>query len=177
MTDLLAKLHFSLALGFALLACSFGQSQTTSRALPKFETYGVSEAWAGPPAELRLESESERLFRTQLRKAAGKPADFAGHYRFAIWGCGARCVGGAIIDLRSGEIFLPPLGGKGAGEERWIFCTDWDKERGAEYHVNSRLLLLRCGHDYGDHQSDLHYLVWQNDKFQEILHAPDDEQK
>jgi len=126
---------------------------------------------------VEFKSPSERLFRTQIKEAAKKPPDFAGHYRFAMWGCGTGCVGGAIIDLQSGAIFRPPLAGKGRGEERWIFCTDSDKEHGVQYRVDSRLLLIRCGHNYGDHQDDLHYFVWQDDKFQEILHAPGEEPK
>jgi hypothetical protein len=172
MMDLPAKLHFAAAFAFALLVCSFGQSQATNQALPKFEDYGVPEAWAGPHAEVSLESESERLFRTQLREAAKKPADFAGHYRFAVWGCGTRCAGGAVIDLQSGEVFSPPGAGKGSGQEKWIFCTDWDKLRGAEYHVNSRLFVLRCGHQYGENQEDVQYFVWRDNRFERILVAP-----
>ena len=29
------------------------------------------------------------MFRTQLINAAKEPPDFAGHYRFALWGCGS----------------------------------------------------------------------------------------
>lgn len=169
------------AMGVVLVCVVMVQAQATKPSTgttrPHFEDYPVSETWGGTAASVQFKSPSERLFRTQIKEAAKKPPDFAGHYRFAMWGCGTGCVGGAIIDLQSGDIFLPPLAGKGRGEERWIFCTDSDKAHGVEYRLDSRLLIIRCGHDYGDHQDDLHYFVWQDDKFQEVLHAPGEEPK
>ena len=150
-------------------------SKETSR--PRFEDYPVNETWGGTAASVQFKSPSERLFRTQIKEAAKKPPDFAGHYRFAIWGCGTGCVGGAIIDLQSGEVFPPPLARKKAGEEQWIFCTDWSKEHGAEYHVNSSLLILQCGHHFGEHQDDVHYLIWKDNRFQQILHVPGKEEE
>jgi hypothetical protein len=142
-----------------------------SKSLPRFEDFSVGEAWKGPPAPVKFTSHGERMFRTAIQEAAKQQPDFAGHYRFAIWGCGTRCAGGAIIDLSTGAVFSPPLGGKGTREDYWIFCTDWDKRDGAEYHVNSRLLILRCGHEYNEHADDVHYLVWDQDHFREVLHT------
>jgi hypothetical protein len=136
--------------------------------VPAFSNYPAAISWQGPAAKVNLKSSEERLFRTNLREAASKPPDFAGHYRFAVWGCGTRCAGGAIVDLQSGNIFAPPLGGKGTGEEHWVFCTDWDKDHGAEYRSDSRLFVLRCGHDHNDHENDVHYLLWEGDHFREL---------
>lgn len=167
------KRSLSAAFSFASIALCFAQS---ARPLPKFEDFRISEAWTGPSPKIRLESEPERLFRTQLREAAKKAADFAGHYRFVEWGCGTRCAGGALIDLQSGKVFSPPAAANGSREEKWIFCTDWDKLDRAEYHVDSRLFVLRCGHHYGEHQDDVQYFVWQGKRFKRIVVVPGKQQ-
>jgi len=151
-----------------LLMCTFFtvRSQVAEKKpMPKFDDYPVTETWQGHAASVQLTSRSEHLFRTQLREAAQKPPDFAGHYRFAIWGCGTQCVGGALIDLETGKVYQPPLASKKAGEEHWIFCTDWDKSKGANYRLNSRLFIFHCG-------KETHYFVWENETFREIAHSP-----
>lgn len=140
-------------------------SNQESKAVPEFEEYSVAETWKGPPMPVRLTSREERMFRTTLQEAAKQPPNFAGHYRFVIWGCGTRCVGGALIDLRMGKIFPPPLGHKKPREEHWIFCTDWDKSKGAEYRLSSRLFILHCG-------EETHYFLWENNTYREIAHSP-----
>jgi len=147
------------------------QAQTTgggkrSNTPPKFEDYPEREAWHGPPVPVRITSPPERLFRTQLREAAKQLPNFAGHYRFTFWGCGTRCAGGALVDLRTGSVFPPPLGGKASAESYWIFCTDWDKEHGAEYYPSSRLFVFHCG-------DDVHYFVWENNRFRQVLLVPE----
>jgi hypothetical protein len=160
---------YCLSMRFAvavLLMCAFtvhGQV-AEKKSVPKFDDYPVAETWQGTAASVQLTSRSEHLFRTQLREAARKPPDFAGHYRFAIWGCGTQCVGGALIDLGAGKVFQPPLAPKKAGEEHWIFCTDWDKTRGAEYRLDSRLFILHCG-------EEVYYFIWENSTFREIAHS------
>lgn len=129
-----------------LFLCDFtapGQVEE-KKSEPKLDNYPVTETWQGHAASVQVTSRSEHQFRTQLRKAAQKPPDFAGHYRFAFWGCGTQCVGGALIDLETGKVFQPPLAPKTSGEEHWIFCTSWDKARGAEYSSLRRRCSLLC---------------------------------
>lgn len=150
-----------------LTACALsvgGQGQD-KKPVPKFDDYAVTETWEGPAPRVQLVSRSEHPFRAQLKEAAQKSPDFAGHYRFAIWGCGTRCVGGALIDLKTGRVFQPPLAHQKPGEEHWIFCTDWDKSKGVEYRLNSRLFVFRCG-------EVSRYFVWESDAFTEIAKQP-----
>lgn len=150
-----------------LPACtlSVGGRGQDKKPVPKFDDYAVTETWQGPAPPVQLISRSEHLFRTQLKEAAQKPPDFAGHYRFAIWGCGTRCVGGALIDLKTGKVFQPPLAHQKRGEEHWIFCTDWDKSKNAEYRSKSRLFVFCCA-------EMTRYFVWENGAFTEIAHSP-----
>jgi hypothetical protein len=56
---------------------------------PRFEDLPVSENWNESAAPLKLKTRSERMFRTELLKAAKELPNFAGHYRITFWGCGS----------------------------------------------------------------------------------------
>ncbi|HNY40067.1 MAG TPA: hypothetical protein PKJ41_06720 [Bryobacteraceae bacterium] len=130
------------------LSCSLGclaQSTDPSTARPKFEEYPVSEQWTGPAAAVRLTARSSQLFRTRLRNAGKEPANFAGHYQFEIWGCGSNCAAGGIIDLRSGEVFHPPLGGGARGYPDWIISTGMMEGSAIDFRIDSRLIIVKCG--------------------------------
>jgi len=89
--------------------------------IPRFEDFPVTEKWEGSAAPLKLKTTPERMFVTRLTDASKQPPDFAGHYRFAGWGCGSVCAAGAIIDLNTGVVYPPPFGRKGTGAAHWIF--------------------------------------------------------
>lgn len=144
-------------------------AQTVSTNPPRFEDYPVVGTWNGPAAPLRLVTPSEREFRTQLTNASKQAPDFAGHYQFAGWGCGSACAAGAIIDLKTGTVFPPPLGGKGTGWKRWIFCGGIIEGRYVDYRRDSRLMILRCQEHFEG--TSVHYLAWENAGFREILHV------
>jgi hypothetical protein len=55
------------------------------------------------------------------------------------------CLGGAVIDLKTGEVVQPPLARPVRGEEHWIFCASMFENGGTEYHRESSLFVLRCG--------------------------------
>jgi len=69
---------------------------------PKFEDFPATEQWSGKSAAVKLTSRSETMFRTRLTEASLEKPNFAGHYRFAFWGCGSNCAAGAIVDLETG---------------------------------------------------------------------------
>jgi hypothetical protein len=116
-----------------------------SQKLPIFEDFSVIEECNGPPAAFKWTWHEERLVRTTLREAAKQPPDFAGHFRFVSWGCGIMCLGGAVIDLKTGEVVQPPLARPVRGEEHWIFCASMFETGGTEYRRESSLFVLRCG--------------------------------
>lgn len=141
--------------------------------LPQFADYLVTEIWRGRAIPLRLRTKSERMFRTQLTEASKEPPDFAGHYRFAGWGCGSVCGAGAIINLKTGSVYPPPLGGKGEGWERWMSCTALLDGTGYEYHLNSRLMIVRCGWNFDEHgqnHPDVYYFLWKGNRFRLLHH-------
>jgi hypothetical protein len=160
---------------FALLAQQNSRVNQGNKHLPKFEEFPIVEIWQGPPASVKLASSEERMFRTALRKAAKQPPNFAGHYRFTVWGCGMKCEGGAVIDLKSGEVLQPPLARNKAGEEHWIFCTSKYENGGTEYRSDSSLVVVRCGartDKDGNNTPDTYYFVLEQGRFRELLHMP-----
>jgi hypothetical protein len=167
-------------LAIASLPLRAGRTQSTDlrenkEVVPRFEDYKVAETWQGPNTEIKLTSHSKRMFRTTLRAAVTRPADFAGHYRFVAWGCGTLCEAGAIIDLKTGEVLQPPLAGKKEGWEHWIFCVSMYDKAGTEYRRDSSLFIVRCGGNADEHANntpDVYYFVLEQGHFHLLLHIP-----
>jgi hypothetical protein len=141
---------------------------------PRFEDYPVSENWSQSPAPLKLMTRSERMFRTQLGNAAKELPNFAGHYRITYWGCGSLCSAGALVDLQTGGVFPPPLSkSNGSGWERWIMCTACFDGANDEFHLDSRLMIVRCGLNYSERLQknipDTYYFLWERDGFRQLL--------
>jgi len=141
--------------------------------LPRFEEYPSPTDWRGPAAAVKLITRSEQMFRTLLLEAGRQPPNFAGHYRITYWGCGSNCSASAVVDLQTGDIYPPFLGGKGQGWERWISCTASFEGTDDEFYLDSRLMIVRCGLNVdpnGKNKPDLYYLLWEGTKFKELLH-------
>ncbi|MBN3738532.1 hypothetical protein [Burkholderia seminalis] len=77
---------------------------------PSFDRYPAPAARAPrqPAASPRLAGKEARLYRTVIRDAFTQPANFAGHYRVAIWGCGTDCRNFAIVDKYTGATYTMP---------------------------------------------------------------------
>lgn len=82
----------------------------TACASPSFDRYPAPAASAPrkPAAAPRLTSKEAREYRTVIRDAFTQPANFAGHYRVAIWGCGTDCRNFAIVDKYTGATYTMP---------------------------------------------------------------------
>jgi hypothetical protein len=95
-----------------LLPCVLAIStpaQDAKKPLPRLEDYTVVHIFKGPNAPVKIITTSERLYRTRMTNAGKESPDFAGRYKFAIWGCGSNCAAGAIIDLQTGNVYQPPM--------------------------------------------------------------------
>ena len=140
----------------------------------RFEDYPADTVWQGSPPRLNFPTPSERMFKTRLTEAAKEPANFAGHYRMAYWGCGSNCSAGALIDLQTGNVYQPPLATPGArGWERWMGCVSCFDNTDEEFRVDSRLMIVRCGLHYSErfHTNipDTYYFLWDGSRFQKLL--------
>ena len=92
-------------MGEAILALVlwFGAHATV---LPVFTGYPADPVYAGP--HRLVLGKGDVAYRTRLRRGAEDPVNYAGHYVLAVWGCGADCVMGAAIDVRSGRVHWLP---------------------------------------------------------------------
>ena len=73
---------------------------------PRLQDYPVTDIFRGKPSAPVLSTKEARMFRTELRRQAARGPNFAGHYTLALWGCGAGCANGAVIDARSGQVWF-----------------------------------------------------------------------
>ncbi len=71
----------------------------------RFEDFAVPAVRIAHPAEPKLPTRDDRMFRTMIRRGAADGPNFAGPYTIAAWGCGASCLSTAIVDARSGHVF------------------------------------------------------------------------
>jgi hypothetical protein len=145
-------------------------AQPPSTRVPRFEDFPVTETWNGIAAPVKLATPSDRMFRTRLTGASKQPPNVAGHYRFAIWGCGSECISGALVDLQTGRVFSPPLATSTA---RFSVCQNAYENSGVEYRVDSRLVIVRCGLNYSERLQknvpDTYYFLWQQNSFRQLL--------
>lgn len=77
---------------------------------PDPRDFACAHSFRGQPAPVDLGSHPDaRTFRAQLREQARRPADFAGYYVAASWGCGSPCQRWALIDQRDGKVYFAPF--------------------------------------------------------------------
>lgn len=92
------------------------------------------EPRASPP-RLRLDTRHAKLL---MRPSCARPSRarliFAGHYKLAMWGCGAGCVMAAAINTRSGRVVFVPF-----------TVSDWplDAQEPLSYRQDSCLLKVQ----------------------------------
>ncbi|MBB6370668.1 hypothetical protein [Chryseobacterium shigense] len=96
-------------------------------------------------------------FRTRIKEAyaAGSP-DFASYYITVIFGCGASCIMGMMVDVRDGKIYSLPLG----EETSCLFAEDR-----AIFNVDSKLFIAGiCKESPEAENVYYHAFVWNEEK-------------
>ena len=79
-----------------------------ARHMPRFQNFRVELHPAGHPAPVDLASaRGAHKFRTVLRLGARKGPNFADHFTVVTWGCGSPCVEVAVVDARTGAVYMP----------------------------------------------------------------------
>lgn len=101
--------------------------------------------------------EGAYTFRTRIKEAyaSGTP-DFASYYITVIFGCGASCIMGLMMDVRDGKIYGLPLG----EETSCMFAEDR-----AIFNLDSRLFIASiCKESSEDENVYYHAFVWNEEK-------------
>jgi len=138
--------------------------------LPRFEDLPAPTDWKGLAVVPNLTNRYVRMFRTRLLQASREPANFAGHYRFEIWGCGSNCASGAIVDLATGQVIAPPLSKTG----ELLACTSSFEGAGVDVRLDSRLMIVHCGLNFDERLQrnvpDVYYFALEDQRFRELAH-------
>jgi hypothetical protein len=133
---------------------SVGAVSVSGAADPRFSDYPAVQEKVKNPARVRISDAWSRRYRSQLRSASQHPADFAGHYILATWGCGSSCVLAAAIDIKTGLVTRLPF-----------TISNWPLSvtEPLEFKIDSRLLAIRGSRD--EKGSGTHYYEFLGDKF------------
>jgi hypothetical protein len=135
-------------------APAYGQLPDYAKA-HTFSEFPVPVETVSAPASPQLTSPEARRYRTQIRKAAREGVNFAGHLRVATWGCGTCCQQFAIINLKSGLVWMPRFA---------VACgCPMDKppcdEAGIYFLESSSLLVVVGSRDEGP-RCGVYYFKW-----------------
>ncbi len=129
------------------------------RDAPKFTDYPVS-VWHGKPVAVRSRTSVSRMYRTVMREAQKEGPDFAGHYKIAIWGCGAPCTDWAVIDAKTGYI----TDYKAYRDVSHMYVED----EPLDYRPDSRLLIIKGAPHENEARDGLTYLLWTGKGFRQL---------
>ena len=142
---------------FILLSSLTLVAASEQNPVPQFRDYPASNTYVGKPAKLKLLSPDEKIFRTRLREALQQPANFAGEYVLSTWGCGAACLYGAVVSLKTGRVtFLPGS----------ICC--WEGAgKPLEFRGNSRLIVA-AGVVNEQWEYGAHFYEFEKDSFKHL---------
>ncbi|HWE52623.1 MAG TPA: hypothetical protein VG273_22715 [Bryobacteraceae bacterium] len=149
-----------------IIAGLFGLTVAVAASNPRFDDYRTGDIFKGKPAEPVLRTAVQKKFATQIRRQSVLPANFAGHYRVADWGCGSSCVSIALIDLTTGNVYEGPFSTLGYGP---AYRYEGGSEE-LEYRVSSKLLIVRgCPEDKN---CGTYYYEWKGDRFNQLRYMP-----
>ena len=134
--------------------------------VPSFAEFPTVEPLTGRSATPVIRTEFQKEFRTQILRESRLPANFAGHYRIAEWGCGTACVSLAVINLRTGAVYDGPFHVLGYAVRRKYEGGEDE----LEYRLSSGLLIVRGRPE--DQSCGAYYYAWRGDHFDRLRSAP-----
>jgi hypothetical protein len=159
------KLRTVVLVGF--LAASGLQAQAKRQ--PQFEQYPAPTTFKGKPVRAKIVGRRAKLFRTVITDGASQGPNFAGYYTVVMWGCGASCQMLAIVDARTGTVYIP--GGLLQVESSpWAGVDPLAEEESIQFRKDSRLLVLVGGGYFGNkaRRKGKYFYEWRGDRLRLI---------
>lgn len=142
----------------ATIAIEEPEEDITAKDSINFDKYAVDVQKVTQKAPLDFSSYPDaKFFRTRIIDAyKSNEIAFGGHYIGTIFGCGASCIMGFIMDVRDGKIYDLPL-----GERNMCF---WDIDK-AISNPDSRLFISAiCREDENSKTANYNAYVWNEEK-------------
>jgi hypothetical protein len=135
---------------------------------PRFADYPVrqSERFKGKPAAVKLTSAQARRYRTMIREGALEAPNFAGHYTIVQWGCGAGCVQFAVVNAKTGAVFMPPFS---VGPRALVEGQTGEPDEPLQFRVDSKLLIVSGSRN--EKGEGIYYYKWDKDRLALVANA------
>jgi len=150
----------TLLTGFAISGTEFQGGQQAKPA--RFADFPVSAAehFKGRPAAVKLTSAEARRYRTMIREGAREGPNFAGHYTIVQWGCGAGCVQFAVVDAKTGAVYVPSFY---VGPREQIQAETEEPAEPLQFRIDSKLLIVSGAPN--EKNEGLYYYKWDKERF------------
>lgn len=134
-----------------------------------FEGFPVAQAerFRGKPAPVRLASREARRYRTAIREGAREGPNFAGHYTIVQWGCGAGCVQFAVVDAKTGAVFMPTFY---VGPRAPVEGQSGEPDEPLQFRIDSRLLIVSGAPN--EKNEGVYRYVWDGKRLRLLSKAP-----
>lgn len=124
-----------------------------------FTKYAVEVQELVNKAPLDFSSYPEaKFFKTRITEAynQGTSIDFGGHYIGTIFGCGASCIMGFMVDVRDGKIYDLPL-----GEQNMCF---WDIDKAISKSDSRLFISAICKENENSKTANYIAYVWNEEE-------------
>lgn len=124
--------HSLMAAVCVLTVCHISLAQT-----PTFQDHAVP-VYQGKIAKAKITSDTQ-MHKTRFRALSQQKVNFAGHYVVDWFGCGTNCIGGVMLDARTGKTDYFPTGAIAMCPSE----SDENDDKQMQFHANSRLFALQ----------------------------------
>lgn len=153
-----------------IVGLASGQNQEEMK---EFDKYGVAASRKTRNAPITVAriapGETLNVYVDRLKSAAGMEPNFAGKYSMVLWSCGFVCVGGAIVNVETRDLYWLPF--ITAGE-----CANTPGPL-LGFKPDSRLLIVRgqlglraqASDEYAESGCGVYRFVWTGREFKQIL--------